>query len=416
MDYEPLDVMFKLDFKAMLLGIFVPTILYVLTAIFSLRKLLKHDIATLLNANALKKKRINKALVKKDVSLRLKLCIRSIFGNFGRTAVLFFGVFLGCFIVLWSLALLDTANSLSTTIVNNMGEYNYQYVISELNDINNYKGETILAYNVQDENDRSISLFGADDNDLLALKDLEANEIIVDDQYYITSLLAYTNDLDINDNLDIYDPFSHKAHSIKISGIIKNDYNKIIYTSRHNVSKISGIDENLFNIIVSKDKLDIEEEKIVSMIDRDSVDDQYAAAIKQMDVIIYLFTAVGMIICIIAIYVAVNMGLSENRHHISMLNVLGYDTKDVYRLLLKDNILIVLAAILLAIPLVRVASDAIFASFVDIIGYRLESYIKTSSYIFGIFLTLLSYYLSTFIITKKINNIDMVESLKENRE
>ena len=416
MDYEPLNVVFNLDFKTMLLGMIVPTLLYALAAVLTLRKLLKHNVAELLSGNVHNKVKIRKSLVKKNVSLRLKLCMRSIFGNFGRTCVLFFGVLFGGFVVLWSLGFLDTANNMITTIANNMGDYNYQYVLSDLKDENIWGGETILVGNLEDENEKAISIMGADGNSLLDLKDLDGQAIVIDDGYYITSILAYINDIEVGDEIKLYNPLSRDEYKLKVDGIIKNEFTKAIYTSRANISKLIGINEDLFNVIVSQEKLDIPDNMLVNVTSRDNIEYQYEAMLDQFNAIIYSFAIVGVLINLIAVYIAVNMSINENRRNISMLSVLGYDYKAIYKLLIRDNILIILPAIIISIPFASIVTDAMFISFIDMLGYRLESFIKPTTYIFAIILTILSYYVSVLIVSRKINKIDMVESLKENRD
>ena len=190
MDYEPLDAVFILPAAQMALGIAIPTALYVLSSMLTVNSLLKHDVALLLTNSVQGRTHIRKTLVTKDVPLRTKLCVRSLLGNIGRTCVLFFGVFLGNFVVLWALGCLDTANSMSTVAAENMGEYNYQYVLNELAEKGDYDGETMLAATVEDEEGRTLFLYGADDNDLLALKDKNGEHIAVDNGYCVTSLYA----------------------------------------------------------------------------------------------------------------------------------------------------------------------------------------------------------------------------------
>ena len=416
MDYEPLDVVFRLHVPQMILGIVIPTLMYILSTYVTVRKLLQNDIAVLLAGRAKGRGKIRKALVGKPASLRKKLCIRSVLGNPGRTCVLFFGVFLGHFVVLWALGCLDTVNSMSTVLAENMGEYQYQYVLNELNTENPYGGETMLAAALEDENGKTVSLFGADDNELLSLKDEEGTPMQVDDRYFITSLYAEIHQVTAGDSITVRNPLSAEAFRIEIAGVVKNDYAKAIYTSREHVSDMSGIDAAEYNVILSKDKLDIPKEKIVTTVDRNTIDEQYQAAISQMNVIIYLLAGIGVVLCIIAVYIAVNMAVTENRRTISMLRVLGYDKKGIRRLLLRDNIFIVIPAILISIPCVIAAGSALFRSFADILGYIIEVYIAPQTYLFSILLTLAGYALSVSFVSRKIAKIDMVESLKDNRE
>ena len=416
MDYEPLRVHFQLQAGEMLLGILLPTLMYVLSTIYTVHKLLKNETAVLLAGAAKGRGKIRKSLVTKKISLRKKICVRSILGNPGRTCVLFFGIFLGSFVVFGALGCLDTIHHISTVTAQNMGNYNYQYVLSELNDKNPYGGETMLAASMEDENETKLTLYGADDNTLVGLRDEAGQPIVVDQEYVVTSLYAYLNDIKKGDEITLRNPLTTEKYKVRVAGIAENDYAKAIYTSRSNVSQLSGIAPEYYNVILSKDKLTIPEEKIITTLNRDTIDEQYEAAIGQMNTILYLLAGIGMILCMIAVYIAVNMTITENRKHISMLHILGYERKQIRKLMLRDNILIVIPAIGLSLPVVLLAISSLFASFADILGYIIEVYVEPSTYLISIGITLLGYYVSMGLVNRKLARIDMVECLKDNRE
>ena len=416
MDYEPLQAEFTLDVPQMILGIVLPTVMYVLSTVWTVHKLLKNDIAVLLAGAAKGKGRIRKALVGKKVPLRRKLCVRSVLGNPGRTCVLFFGVFLGSFVVMWAMGCLDTVGHISTATAENMGDYNYQYVLNEIREDNPYGGETMLAASLEDERGKTVSLLGADGNPLLGLRDEEGSKVAVDDGYTVTSLFALVHEVEMGDTVTLRNPLTLEEFSLDIDRIAKNDYANAVYTSRAQVEEMTGVDEGLFNVILSKDKLDIPAKKIVTVISRDTIDEQYEAALAQMNVLMDLLVGVGIVLSVIAVYIAVNMMISENRRHISMLGVLGYDPRRIRKLLLADNIWVVIPAILLSLPLSGLFTGALFRSFADVLGYVIEVYVQPSSYAFSVVLTLAGYYLSLGWVSRKIGRIDMVESLKDNRE
>lgn len=297
-----------------------------------------------------------------------------------------------------------------------MGHYNYQYMLGTLETENPYGGETMLSASAEDCDGNVLSLFGADGNSLLGLRDSDGNDLIVDNGYIITSLYSTIHGVGIDDQMTVINPLTLEKYHLKITGIAENNYASAIYTSRKNVSEMCGIDASLYNTILSKEKLDIPQKNIVTSFSRYTIDEQYEAAITQLNTLIYLFAGVGVLLCIIAVYIAVNMTVTENRRNISMLGILGYDKASVHKLLLRDNIWVVILAILCSIPCVIAASAAVFRSFADILGYLMDVYIKPSTYLVSFLLTLAGYYVSVFFVSHKISKIDMVESLKDNRE
>lgn len=56
------------------------------------------------------------------------------------------------------------------------------------------------------------------------------------------------------------------------------------------------------------------------------------------------------------------------------------------------------------------------SEFIDVAGYLIQPYIKISSALTGIAIVLLSYVIAKAWVSRKIAKVDMVESLKDNRE
>ena len=416
MDYEPMQAEFKMSLVEVIIGIIVPTVMYIISTIFTVRKLLKHDVTELLAGLVKGKNKVRRFLVGKKVSFRTKFSVRSIIGNPGRTFVLFLGVFLGTFVILLAFCCYDTWDHMSENVADNMGNYNYQYVLNELSTENPYGGETILVAAVEDEEANKVSLMGADGVDLLALKDMDGAKVDVNDDYVVTSLYAYVTGVQAGDKITVVNPLSMEEYQIEIDNVVKNDFVKAVYTSRENVSKIAGLDANFYNMILSKDKLDIPENKIVSLMNRNTIDEQYSVLLKQMDVIVYSFAGVGIVLCIVAVYIAVNMVVTENRTNISMLRVLGYNDAKIRKLLLKDNIYVAIIAVIVGIPSMIMVMNALFSSFIDILGYVIKVYVSPKTYVITILLVFISYFFSNALVSRKIAKIDMVESLKDNRE
>lgn len=416
MDYEPLDIDFKLEVPQMLMGILIPTAMYILSSAYTVNRLLKHNITELLGGSVKGKTSHRKFLAGKNVSFRTKFSARSILGNKGRTFTLFLGVFLGGFVILWGLVAYDTMESMGTSTAETMGEYNYQYSLNELKEENPYGGETVLAAAAEDKKGNPIGIMGADKDSLLALKDEEGNLLESGEGYIATSLYAEVAGVKAGDTIDLINPLSMKRFSVKITAIADNNFSPVIYTSIKNASELSGIGEEKYNVIISREKLEIPEDRLTEVISRDNIEDQYESVIDQMGVLINVFIGIGIFLCIIAVYISVNMIITENKVNISMLNVLGYDHKKINSLLLRDNIFVVILAVILSIPCAIYSVGDIFGSFTDELGYLIEVKPELSSCIASVILVFVSYALSLFFVKRKTGKIDMVESLKDNRE
>ena len=417
-DYEPMRIECHMAPLAAVLGIAIPTIMYVLSAMHSVNKLLKKDTVLLLNGNSEQGERsYRNMLVKKKLSFRIKYALRSLLGNPSRTFVVFLGIFLGSYIALLGYSFLDTMEHTKQSMVDEMGSFEYQYVLNELLEGNEYGGESVIMSTLENTIGDQFSMIGTTDtNPYLDLKSIDGSSICLEDGYYITSVMSMLQDIQSGDLLTLCNPLTLEEHEVTITGIIDNDMQNAIFTNRENAAKLLGIDENVSNVIMSDIVLDIPDSKVIQTIKKSDAKEQFQNMSNLMNVMIYFLIVIGSIIYVSAIYVAVNMLVTENRSNISMLKVLGYEDKQINQIVLRINHVLLPIGILVSIPLVFASTNGFMVFLADFIGVLPKAYIAPQSFVYTVVLVLCSYFGSLFLLRRKVSKVDMVESLKGNRE
>ena len=417
-DYEPMRISCSLSWYAAVLGIVIPTVMYVLAALLSVRRLLRQNTVLLLNGSADEgRRKLRKVLAGRKLSFRLKFAVRSLIGSPARSFVVFLGVFLGSFIMLTGFSIYDSARHTADTVQTSAGEYEYQYVLGELLYENPYGGELILAAPVEDEKGDTLTVMGTDnEQSLLNLTDKEEQKISTKGGYYITSLTAYLCGWETGDRVTLYNPLSLEQIHIRISGIVENDTAQIIYTSRANAAEMTGVDKNAGNMIISEEKLDIPENIVESESRKSDLQEQVDTIIDQTGYMIDTMVGLGIVICIASVYVAVNMLVSENRRNISMLKVLGYPDRKIGCIVLGSNHVFLPLGIFLSIPAAYAFCGLFFRMFADMMGMLTSPYLEVKSCIMAAVLTAGSYLASMYFVQRKTRKVDAVECLKEQRE
>lgn len=417
-DYEPMRILGHLNPVDAVLGVVIPTALYVLVALLSVRKLLKRDTVLLLNGNADGgRKRLRRVLASRRLNFRTKFAVRSMLGNPMRSFVVLLGVFLGSFIILLGQGFFDSIDRMGTVAADTLGSFEHEYILNELLEDNPYGGETLLVSSMEDENGAAFSVIGtADDNPYFSPTDVEGNPVSVEDGYYITSLAELTLGWHTGDTVTAYNPLSMEEYSFTVEGVLRNNVQKAVYTSKPLVAKLTGLDEGKFNAIVSGEKLSIPEAKIAQEVLRTDITDQARAMTGQMTFLLEIIIGLGVIICVAAVYVAVNMLVTESRSNISMLKVLGYQDRQIDRIILSAHHVLLPVGILLSIPAAYVVGNAFFLLMVDYDVMLVDIYIEPLSYVISIGLTALCYFGSLWLLRRKVKKVDMIESLKDNRE
>jgi len=136
----------------------------------------------------------------------------------------------------------------------------------------------------------------------------------------------------------------------------------------------------------------------------------------EMGSIIYALIIIGAIICVSALYVSVNMLLTENRHNISMLKVLGLTDKEINRMVINVNHFIIPFSIAVGMGLGYLAMVIVFRVFSQLEGNYYKSTFSFGNFILTIVIVTLCYVVSLILVRRKVNKVNMVESLKDNRE
>lgn len=418
MDYEPMRIECHLDPVAAILGIIIPTVMYVLAAMNSVNKLLKKDTVLLLNGNSDQGKAgYRNILVKNKISFRVKYAFRSLIGNPSRTFVVFLGIFLGSYIALLGYSFLDTMENTKQTMVDELGSFEYQYVLNELFEGNEYGGEPVIMSTVENKSGEQFSLIGTSDtNPYLSLRDMQGEDIFLDDGYFVTNVTAMLQDVETGDKLILCNPLTLEEYEITIAGIIDNDMQNAVFTNRENAAEILGIEKDISNVIMSDVVLDIPDSKVIQTIKKTDAKEQFQNMSNQMNFMIYFLIGIGAIICVASIYVAVNMLVTENRSNISMLKVLGYKDKLINQIVLRVNHVLLPMGILVSIPLVFASTNWFMVFLAEFIGVLPKAYIAPQSFLYTTVLVCCSYFGSLFLLRRKVSKVDMVESLKGNRE
>lgn len=417
-DYEPMRIECHLNPVAALLGIIVPTVMYVMAAMRSVNKLLKKDAVLLLNQNAEQGgMNYKNMLVKRKISFRMKYALRSLIGNPSRTFVVFLGVFLGSYIAFLGYSFLDTMDNTKKNMVDEMGSFEYQYVLNELVTGNEYGGEAVIMSAMENEAGDQFSIIGTtDDNPYLELKDMDGNRIRLADGYYITSIAAMLQGVQSGDTIVLCNPLTMEEHEITVAGIIDNDMQNAIFSNKENVAQVVGIDKTVSNVVMSDVELDIPESKIIQTIKKTDAKEQFQNMSNQMNVMIYFLIGIGAVICVASIYVAVNMLVSENSTNISMLKVLGYKDKQINRIVLNVNHVLLPVGFVASIPLVFASTHWFLVFLASFIGVLPKAYIAPQSFVYTALLVCGSYFGTLCLLRRKVSKVDMVECLKGNRE
>ena len=417
--FEPIKPVFKVPAAIMIAGIIIPTVIYFIAAMLVTRKILKNNTVSLLSGSVGTKSASKKIFAKSKMKVRARFALRSVIGNPGRSFVIFLGIFLGSAIICFGMVYSDSMKSLADDPQPKIGSYKYRYYLSDFREgVYSDNTDVLINSSFESESGSIVNVIGADkDCKRLNLTEKSTNKTAdLSEGWYISNLAAVMFDVDKGDEIKLKNSATLEEKTIKISGIIKNDYEIYVISTRENASKVTGIDADYYDCILSDDSISFEKGEVALILTDKSFK-------KQMDIVYDESTTnritiilLGVVICIASIYVAINMMINEQAANISMLKVLGYKRKYIDTMVLRGNHILLIPGIVLGI-LGGVGIMKLFSVLlVEVLELILPVELTLKTVLFTIAVTCICYFGSLLILRRRVDNIDMIESLKDNRE
>ena len=416
-DYEPMDAAFTLPVPIAIAGIVVPTIIYLIAAMNKVRKLLKNNTVDLLAGTVGKKGKARRIFIKSKMKVRRKFAFRSLAGNYGRSFVVFLGLFLGAFIISMGFGFIDCIEAIGDEGRTAFGDMRYEYILNSLETGAPEQGEGVTAAQF-DCGEKGINLIGIDNDTKLWKTEIsdKNGKADLDGHWYISSLASLILDKDTGDTITVSNHTTAEIFDIKIDGVIENNYMKFLISDRDSVNDMLKLSEDTYNGIISKEWLDLDSTKVATVFDTHSMSDQTDSMMDEMGAMIFIMILIGVIICVAALYVTIHMMISENKHNISMLKVLGYNGKEINSMILNTNHILLPFGIILGMLLSFFSLKVFCYMAADMANFLFPTVISFKTIIITILSVSVCYFGSLFIMRGTAGRVDMVESLKDNRE
>ena len=400
------------------ISIAVPVVLYTLAVYFSAAKVMKTDVITMISGRSTGKNGRKLRMKKSHLSVKSRYRLRQIFGKPGRSIIVIIGLAFGGMLYSFCVTCIDSMDSYVNNTVDQIGSFEYEYFLKVPETGKPDTGSAILGstFEVKDRDDM-IMLLGIDDTEYINFSDEDGNELEYNENhYYITTMASLAFGVEAGDEISFINPITLDDYTVKISDVIENDSQSAIYCSRKNAAELLDMPEDLYNIIMSEEAIDIDEEKLAKTVTKQSLADQIDEVKKGMQDIVGILEIFAIAICVIVVYMMVSVLIAESESSVSMLKVLGYRNKEINGMVIKVYHFLIPIAIILSIILGFYGTKAVFDANVSMYKTYLETLIYPVSVIKIIMLIVVSYVISLLLLRGKVGKVNLVESLKDNRE
>lgn len=361
----------------------------------------------------------------KKLTFSSKWNIRDILRNKVRTLMGIAGVTGCCMLIVCALGMLDSLNRFVELQFEDLYHFDYKLTLKddltneELQNLENeYGNATSLTLGIEIKNEKeriSNNIVVTDASDKLRFVDKHDKFITINSNngIYVTYKLAEKYGYKLGDTITWHIYGSDTYYTSKIVGFNKDPQNQNITMTRTYLEKL-GISYQPDSLYTNYDLSHITEIKGVSLIQNISnLKESMNNMLSTMKSMIVLIIGIAILLGAIIIYNLGILSYTEKQYQFATLKVLGFEDHKIKKIFVKQNNWVAIISIILGLPLGYYLTDYLFKVAIDE-HYDFAAFIKPETYIVAAIGTFIVSYIVSMFLARKINQIDMVSSLKGN--
>lgn len=405
----------------LILGMLIPVIVLCLASYLVIIRLLRASPAELMKGAGISEKLnfIERALRLDRFSFNTKFQIREQVRSLSRTGFLLFGIIVATILLLYGLTLQSSLDYLLNEGIAELYNLKYEYVFHDLQSAPPPAGfEQFNAIYVTPQNDRNanFAIVGAlPESARLRLKDTSGKKL-VPDRVIITNILADKLHVGQGDQLHMIGDEDLKEYTLTIDAVADSAAGEFMFMPLDEMNEMIGVPADAYIGIWGDEPMAFPEGAIRSTKSMDAIAAGIRNLISQTGVLVYTLTVAAFILGVLIIFLVTGMIIEENRNTISLFKVLGYRPKEVNRLILDSNTLVVVLGYIIGIPVLLASVTALMQSLADSMQMTIPARLNIWYMLLGFVIVMLTYQIARLLNKRKINRIPMSEALKAGTE
>lgn len=361
----------------------------------------------------------------KKLNFSSKWNYRDILRNKFRTVTAVVGIVGCCMLIVCAFGMLNSMNHFIKLQFEDLYNFNYKLSLKEnlkddelkvLTDkYGNNTSETLTIETKIGKEREANTIFVTNAGNLVRFQNENGEFIKVNKNngVYVTRKLADQKNLKVGDTIKWHIYGVNKYYESKIVGLTKDPQVQNLTMTKEYLESLD-IDYKPDSLYTNTDLKGVKDIKNVSLVqDINELKNSLESMLSMMKSMIMLIIVFAIGLGAIIIY---NMGIlsySEKQYQFATLKVLGFSDKKIRKIFVQQNNWITVLSIIIGLPTGYYMTSWIYESVIAD-NYDLSAYINLSTYLIAIIGTILVSTIVSRMLSKKVNKIDMVSSLKAN--
>ena len=227
--------------------------------------------------------------------------------------------------------------------------------------------------------------------------------------------MAQKYGLSVGEQLVLSDEQNDRSYAFTVDGIVEYAPAFFVFMEIDSMRELFGMPEDYYNVVFSDHDLGNEPGRLYSVSSKADVEKAADVFANLMYSMVYTMIIASAVIMAIVMYLMMKVMLDRSAQSIALFKVFGYRKREISRLFLDGNTVLILLGTLISIPLAKRMMDAMYPYLVSNVACAINLHI--SPWVYGVLFLgcMLIYWIIHTLLVRRIRKIPANEILK-NRE
>lgn len=231
----------------------------------------------------------------------------------------------------------------------------------------------------------------------------------------ISSAMASKYRLRTGDDLVLDDKENDRSYAFTVDGIVPYSAGMTVFMDIDSMRELMGVKEDHYNMLFADRVLKIDPDRLYVTSSKMSVEKSATVFTEKMGPMIRMVTAASALLFVVVMYLMLKVMIDRCATPIAMMKIFGYRRREIRKLYLDGNFVIVAVSAAVGIPLAKRLIDAVYPYLVSNVAVNLNLTFGWQLYA-GLYAAILGLYLVSMpLLLRRVNRILPAEALK-NRE
>lgn len=192
------------------------------------------------------------------------------------------------------------------------------------------------------------------------------------DEVAVSSAVATRYRVRVGDELVLYDRADDKAYAFTVSDVVPYSAGLFCFMHIDDMRELLGEEDGQYNAVFADHALDIDPDRLLATTSRDDVSKSSGVFMDTMAPLIGVLMVSSAFIFVIVLYQMTKVMVDRSAQGIALMRLFGYRDREIRRLYLDGNLVVVALGALVLIPVAKLLMDACYPYLVANVAVELD--------------------------------------------